>query len=46
MLFATGGTFKTLHFPGAGIMLVTGMSLFSFVFLPYLFIRTYRNQPI
>jgi hypothetical protein len=33
-----GSLFKLMHWPGANILLVVGISLFSFVFLPLLFI--------
>jgi hypothetical protein len=40
--FATGSIFKVLHYPGAGILTVVGMVLFSFVFLPFIFYRIYK----
>lgn len=35
-LLLAGSFFKTMHWPGAGIMLVSGMVFFSLVFLPIL----------
>ena len=37
-LVTTGTLFKLLHWPGAGPLLVLGMSFFSFFFLPLFFI--------
>jgi hypothetical protein len=42
--FATGSIFKTLHYPGAGVLMVTGMTAFSLVFLPFLFYSLYYRK--
>jgi hypothetical protein len=43
LLFATGLSFKILHFPTAGILMVLGSALFIFAFLPMLFFKMYKN---
>ena len=35
--------FKMLHLQGASVMLITGIFLFTFGFLPFLFFRMYKN---
>ncbi|MCB9044935.1 MAG: hypothetical protein H6550_02225 [Chitinophagales bacterium] len=37
-ILLTGSLFKLAHWPGAGILFVTGMVLFSLLFLPVLFL--------
>jgi len=39
-----GAMFKTFHWPGAGIMLVTGGVLFSLIFLPLLIALKFRDE--
>lgn len=38
IVFAAGSFFKLMHWPGAGIMLVSAIFLFAFVFLPLVFV--------
>lgn len=37
-ILLTGSLFKLAHWPGAGVLFVTGMVLFSLLFLPLLFV--------
>lgn len=37
-LLLVGSFFKTMHWPGAGVLLVLGITFFSVVFLPMLFV--------
>ena len=39
-----GAMFKTFHWPGAGIMLVTGGVLFSLIFLPLLIALKFKDE--
>lgn len=40
-IFVFGALFKVQHWPGAGILITTGLGLFSMVFLPLAFIQSY-----
>ena len=42
--FTTGVLFKTLHLPGAGILITVGTVLFVFTLLPLIFYNTYHNE--
>lgn len=42
-VLAFGSVFKTMHWPGAGILLFSGIVLFSLFFLPLLFILKIRE---
>ena len=42
MLF--GAFFKTMHWPGAGVMIVTGAALFSLLFLPLMIALKFRDE--
>ena len=44
MLLASGIFFKIMHWPGASILLVLGMFLITFIFLPILFWQLYRSE--
>lgn len=44
LLLAVGSLFKILHYPGASIMLVTGLALLNLVFLPMFFYQLYRKS--
>ena len=46
ILILFGSAFKALHFPGANIMLVLGIVLFSFWFLPSALISSYKSQEV
>lgn len=39
-----GAIFKTLHLPGAGIMIILGGFIFSFIFLPLLIALKFRDE--
>jgi hypothetical protein len=43
-LVSLGALFKSFHLPGAGVMLVSGGFLFSFLFLPLLIILKFRDE--
>lgn len=43
-LGTTGFLFKTMHWPGAGIMLVLGIALFNLAFLPMFFYDRYKQS--
>jgi hypothetical protein len=43
-LFGLGTLFKIMHWPGAGILLVVGIGLFSFVFVPSLATFLYKRN--
>ena len=43
LLIATGGIFKMLRFPGADMLMVTGLMVLTFVFLPVFFYHLYRQ---
>jgi hypothetical protein len=44
MLVASGIFFKIMHWPGASILLVLGMFLITFIFLPIFFWQLYRSE--
>ena len=44
MLVASGVFFKIMHWPGASILLVLGMFLITFIFLPIFFWQLYRSE--
>jgi hypothetical protein len=44
MLVASGIFFKIMHWPGANILLVIGMFLITFIFLPIFFWQLYRSE--
>jgi len=44
MLLASGIFFKIMHWPGANILLVIGMFLITFIFLPIFFWQLYRSE--
>jgi Flp pilus assembly protein TadB len=44
MLLASGIFFKIMHWPGASILLVLGMFLITFIFLPIFFWQLYRSE--
>jgi hypothetical protein len=44
MLLASGIFFKIMHWPGANILLVLGMFLITFIFLPIFFWQLYRSE--
>jgi hypothetical protein len=44
-LSIVGSFFKSMHWPGAGILLTVGIVMIAFVFLPLYFITSYREQP-
>jgi hypothetical protein len=39
-----GAVFKTLHLPGAGVTIILGGALFSFVFMPLLIILKFKDD--
>lgn len=43
LAFISGSVFKVLHWPGANVMLVSGITFFSFLFLPLLFLLKSRE---
>lgn len=43
LLLFTGSVFKIMHWPGAGILLVLGITFFSLLFLPVLFLLKSRE---
>ncbi len=45
VLTIAGSIFKSLHWPGSGILLTVGIVLIVLVFLPLYFITSYREQP-
>ncbi len=45
ILTIIGSGFKTLHWPGAGILITVGIVMIAGVFLPLFFINSYREQP-
>ena len=42
--FTTGVLFKTLHLPGASVLIVPGTVLFVFTLLPLIFYNTYKSE--
>lgn len=44
LLLTAGSIFKMLHYPGASIMMVTGLVLMNIVFLPMFFYQLYRKS--
>lgn len=44
LLLTAGSIFKVLHYPGASIMMVTGLVLLNIVFLPLFFYQLYRKS--
>jgi hypothetical protein len=44
ILLASGIFFKIMHWPGANILLVIGMFLITFIFLPIFFWQLYRSE--
>jgi hypothetical protein len=44
VITGTAAVLKVLHMPGADILLIIGMLLFSFGFLPFLFFTMYRKS--
>ncbi len=44
VIFSTGLFFKFMHWPGAGIMLILGIGLLSFMFLPLMFILKIKEK--
>lgn len=44
ILTLIGAFFKTMHWPGASIVMVLGFFLVTFIFLPFYFILNYREQ--
>lgn len=48
-LTAVGVLFKIMHWPGAGVMLIGGMGILSFIYVPVYYIRKYKssvNKPV
>ncbi len=43
-IFVFGALFKVQHWPGAGILITLGLSLFCLVFLPLAFIQSYNGN--
>lgn len=39
-----GATFKTMHWPGAGVLIVVGGLLFSLVFLPLMIVLKFKDE--
>ena len=46
MLTTTGLLFKIMHWPGASVMLVLGIAMLNFGFLPIYFIGRYRQATV
>lgn len=44
VLTLMGSIFKTMHWPGAGVMIVSGGALFSLIFLPLLIAIKFRDD--
>lgn len=44
MIVYTGAIFKVNHYPGAGILLTTGMTILVLIFLPLAFRNHYRSE--
>jgi hypothetical protein len=44
LLILLGAIFKTLHWPGASVMLVSGAILFGFLFLPLMIILKFKDE--
>ena len=42
--FITGSIFKIMHWPGAGILLILGIGILSFIFLPLMFILKTKDK--
>ncbi len=42
--FVVGALFKVMHYPGSGILIIFGMSLFCFAFLPLAFYQSYKGN--
>jgi hypothetical protein len=48
-LTAIGTTFKIMHWPGAGIMLIVGLAVLAFLYVPIYFYKRYKvsqNKPV
>jgi hypothetical protein len=43
-IFVFGALFKVQHWPGAGILITSGLGLFCFCFLPLSFIQSYEGN--
>jgi hypothetical protein len=43
IIILLGSIFKINHFPGAAIMLITGISILVMIFMPVAIIRNYKN---
>jgi len=43
-IFMFGALFKPMHWPGASILIVLALGLFSIVFLPMAFIQSYKDN--
>jgi len=43
-IFVFGALFKVQHWPGANILITSGLSLFCFCFLPLSFIQSYKGN--
>jgi len=44
LLFVIGSILKSLHLPGAGVVIVLGLSFFSLVFIPLNIVLKYRDD--
>lgn len=44
LLLVTGSMFKILHYPGASVMILVGLVLLNFIFLPMFFYQLYRKS--
>ena len=44
LLILLGAIFKTLHWPGASVMMVSGAFLFGFLFLPLMIILKFKDE--
>lgn len=42
--FLLGGFFKTLHLPGAGILIILGGFIFSLIFLPLMIVLKFKDE--
>ena len=43
-IFVFGALFKVQHWPGAGILITSGLGLFCFCFLPLSFVQSYKGN--
>ena len=46
IIFTLSVLFKSIHLQGGDMLLIAGVLLFAFTFLPLLFFSLYRNAPI